>query len=478
MTAKRKANLPTVLMALSLLLLAVFEIFWLRSEYEDQKEWLRIEQSHFFYSAIRSLEDSLFNEMVLQPLQIRTDSFEFSDPQGRKLLFQRDQDTADYLTVVRSIDLRERRRNYRSALNKGPRPHRSILLGALSMHINNSKDSVVVAEGLERLIAVALADEHEQAPADLPREYELLHWHKGDSIQTMGLMSAPYMDYWSQQNFAIAYPDYKGFLLSRIWRQIVFAMILFACIAGAFALIYKTLMRQRRLSELRTDFINNITHELKTPISTVRVALEAITNFNVNKDPEKEKEYFGIAQSELNRLTLLVDRVLQMSQMNDGETEMQFEQFDLKDLTSQIMSTMKVQFDRKQADVNLNASGESFSIEGDRMHLTGVVYNLLDNAIKYGNGNPKIDVNIIQDNGTIEIDVADNGKGIAPEYVDKVFDKFFRVPTGDRHNIKGHGLGLSYVAEVVEKHHGTIRVDSKPGAGSTFKITLPRRHVN
>ena len=157
---------------------------------------------------------------------------------------------------------------------------------------------------------------------------------------------------------------------------------------------------------------------------------------------------------------------------------MQFERFDIRELTTQIMSTMKVQFDRSAANVNLTASGDDFEIEGDRMHLTGVVYNLLDNAIKYGNGNPHIDVSIRQDNGSIMLDFADNGKGIDPDFVDKVFDKFFRVPTGDTHNIKGHGLGLSYVAEVVEKHNGRIAVESKPGAGSTFKITLPRQHAN
>ena len=142
------------------------------------------------------------------------------------------------------------------------------------------------------------------------------------------------------------------------------------------------------------------------------------------------------------------------------------------------MSTMKVQFDRSAAEVELKTSGDNFEIEGDRMHLTGVVYNLLDNAIKYGNGNPHIDVMIKQENGSINIDVADNGKGIHPDYVNKVFDKFFRVPTGDTHNIKGHGLGLSYVAEVVGKHGGTIALESKPGTGSTFRITLPRAHVN
>jgi signal transduction histidine kinase len=346
------------------------------------------------------------------------------------------------------------------------------------MHVNNSKDSAMVADRLEGLIAGKLSEEHGRNSTGLPQKYELLHWHKGDSIQTLGLVSAPYMDYWSQQNFAISYPDYRGFLVSRMWRQIVFALVLFLCITGAFALIYLNLVKQRRLSDMRTDFINNITHELKTPISTVRVALEAITNFNADKDPEKEKEYFNIAQSELNRLALLVERVLQMSQMNNGETVMQFERFDLKELTSQILSTMKVQFDRKHAEVELNTSGDDFEVEADRMHLTGVVYNLLDNAVKYGNGNTHIDVNIKQDNGSVMIDIADNGKGISPDYVDKVFDKFFRVPTGDTHDIKGHGLGLSYVAEIVQKHNGTISVDSKPGKGSTFSITLPRQHAN
>jgi signal transduction histidine kinase len=346
------------------------------------------------------------------------------------------------------------------------------------MHLNDSQDSAEVAGRLEGLIAGALADEHEANPIHLPHDYELVHWHRGDTVQTLGLTSAAYMDYWSEQNFAISYPVYRGFLLTRMWRQIFFAIVLFVCISIAFGLIYFNLQKQRKLSQMRTDFINNITHELKTPISTVRVALEAITNFHAQKDPEKEKEYFAIAQSELNRLTLLVDKVLQMSQMNDGETEFRFERFDIRELTSQIMSTMKVQFDRSAAAVELKTSGDDFEIEGDRMHLTGVVYNLLDNAIKYGNGHPHIDVMIRQENGLINIDVADNGKGIPQDYVDKVFDKFFRVPTGDTHNIKGHGLGLSYVAEVVQKHGGTITLESKPGTGSTFKITLPRAHVN
>jgi signal transduction histidine kinase len=229
---------------------------------------------------------------------------------------------------------------------------------------------------------------------------------------------------------------------------------------------------------MRNDFINNITHELKTPISTVRVALEAIANFNADKNPERAKEYVEISQNELDRLTLLVDKVLQMSQLNEGTAELKFEKFDLRELVKQTLDTMKVQFNRLSASVNFETSGTNFEIEGDRLHLTGVIYNLLDNAMKYRSGTPEIEVNLNQSNGSIILEVGDNGKGISPAYKNKIFDKFFRVPTGDQHNTKGHGLGLSYVAEVVEQHQGTITVDSEIGSGSKFKLTFPKQHVN
>ena len=467
-----------ILMAFSVALLAMFEIFWLRSEYHDQKEWLNKEQSHFFYSAIRSLEDSLFNEMVLRPLQVSVDSFEFSGPSGL-LRFQKQKDSSKQVTMIRSrsIDIQERRRDYSTPPKSGPRPHRSILLGALSMHLSEDQDSAVVAARMESMIQEQLLYEESIRANGVPLAYNLIHWDDGQTYDEAGMVSAPYIDYWSRQSFAITYPEYVGFLLNKMWRQFAFAFVLFSLTAVAFAMVYRALVRQRRLAAMRTDFINNITHELKTPISTVRVALEAVTNFEPS-DPKRNREYLDIAQSELDRLTLLVDKVLQMSQMNEGNTELKVETFDMRDLITQIVSTMKVQFDRLSAEVELDSQGEEFDIEADRMHLTGVVYNLLDNAMKYRSEKPEIDVMLRQDNGSIVLSVHDNGKGIAPEYVDKIFDRFFRVPTGDRHNTKGHGLGLSYVAEVVRQHHGTIAVDSAPGSGSTFTLTLPRQHAN
>ena len=167
-----------------------------------------------------------------------------------------------------------------------------------------------------------------------------------------------------------------------------------------------------------------------------------------------------------------------MSQLDEGSAEFKLEPFDMQLLVTQILDTMKVKFDRMAATVSFDSKGEDFTIEGDRLHMTGVVYNLLDNAIKYRNGDPAIDIDLVQDNGSLILTVSDNGKGIDNDYVDKIFDKFFRVPTGDKHNIKGHGLGLSYVAEVVGQHKGTIEVKSEMGKGASFEIKFPREHAN
>jgi len=475
MVQKKNTRLSLWLMGVSLILLLLFEMFWLRSEFQDQERWLSHEQSRFFYSEIRSLEDSLFNEMVFHPLQIPLDSLEFDGRTGKRLHINTSGDSAKFVTVVRSIDIHEPPGNIHRRTKSGKRHHRSILLGALSMQLSEDQDSVLVAAHLEQMISDKL---HAAGDDALPLAYSLHTWPENDSLAMMGMSSTPYFDAWSKQYYAILYPTYNLYLLGQIWRQILFAIILFSCITTAFALIYRSLVNQRKLAVLRNDFINNITHELKTPISTVRVALEAIANFNADKNPERAKKYVEISQNELDRLTLLVDKVLQMSQLNEGTAELKFEKFDMRELVKQTLDTMKVQFNRLSAHVNFDSSGSNFEIEGDSLHLTGVIYNLLDNAMKYRSGKPEIEVNLNQVNGTITLEVEDNGKGISPAYQDKIFDKFFRVPTGDQHNTKGHGLGLSYVAEVVEQHQGTITVDSKIGSGSKFKLTFPKLHVN
>lgn len=263
------------------------------------------------------------------------------------------------------------------------------------------------------------------------------------------------------------------FLLGKIAPQVLLSLFLVAFTAITFLFLYRNLVTQRRLTMMKNDFISNITHELKTPIATVNVAIEALRNFNALQSPEKTKEYLDISASELQRLSLLVDKVLKLSMFENKDIELKKESFDLKVLIEEVMHSMRLQFEKQKANISFKTAGASFILTADRLHTTSVIYNLLDNALKYSKESPEIRIELASLPDELLLRVSDNGIGIAPDYAGKIFDKFFRVPSGDHHNIKGYGLGLSYAAQVVSKHNGSIALESEPGKGSTFIVKLP-----
>jgi two-component system, OmpR family, phosphate regulon sensor histidine kinase PhoR len=269
------------------------------------------------------------------------------------------------------------------------------------------------------------------------------------------------------------------FLVKKITLPILFSILLVGITILSFMLLYRNLLRQQRLAAIKNEFISNITHELKTPIATVGVAIEALKNFNAIENPQKTREYLDISSNELQRLSLLVDKVLKLSIFEKKEIELKYEPVNLKDVVDEVVSSMKLQIEKHHAKVWVSQEGE-VSLQADRLHMLSVVFNLLDNALKYSNGSPEIHVELKGDgeakNGKsqVELSITDNGIGIPEEYRGRVFEKFFRVPTGNTHNAKGYGLGLSYVAHVVEKHKGNISVNSEKGKGTTFEITLPK----
>jgi two-component system phosphate regulon sensor histidine kinase PhoR len=226
--------------------------------------------------------------------------------------------------------------------------------------------------------------------------------------------------------------------------------------------------------EIKNDFISNVTHELKTPVATVSVALEALKNFNALDDPQKTKEYLDIAQRELNRLTLMTDKILKTSVYEGQGIKIKYETIQFDDLIDEILSSMKLVFDKKQTQVRFEKIGSEFTMQGSLEHLTNVMYNLIDNALKYGREESSLKIELESLPGELLLKVRDSGMGIPQEYQKKIFEKFFRVPSGDVHNIKGYGLGLSYVSSVIEGHDGKITVESTPGVGSCFIIRLPK----
>lgn len=274
--------------------------------------------------------------------------------------------------------------------------------------------------------------------------------------------------------YSAVFSDYHGFLLKKILPQSLFSFFLLTIIGLAFGTIYQNLRRQHRLTELKNDFISNVTHELKTPIATVSVAIEALQNFGVSQNPEQTKEYLEISKSELNRLTLLVDKVLKMATFEQQGLTLSPETVDWAEIVQLVLNSMKLQFEKYGATVHFEKTGETFMLSADKIHLTNVVYNLLDNALKYTEAQPQISLRLKETEADIRLSVSDNGIGIPSEFQGKIFDKFFRVPTGNTHDVKGYGLGLSYVSSVIKQHHGRIEVQSEVEKGSIFTIIIPK----
>jgi two-component system phosphate regulon sensor histidine kinase PhoR len=280
--------------------------------------------------------------------------------------------------------------------------------------------------------------------------------------------------FYKPAKFALSLDRTFPYMFDKLKLPILFSLLLVGITVFSFVLLYRNMLKQQRLAELKNEFISNITHELKTPIATVGVAIEALKSFNAMHDPQRTKEYLDISQNELQRLNLLVDKVLKLSMFEKKEIELKYEILNPKDIVEEVVSSMKLQLEKYRAKVAVHYNGDC-TLEADRLHLTSVIFNLVDNALKYSKNDPVINIQLEEKENNIEIKVTDNGIGIPVEYKDKVFEKFFRVPHGDTHNAKGYGLGLSYVAHVVKKHNGTISVESKPGEETTFIISLPKR---
>jgi two-component system phosphate regulon sensor histidine kinase PhoR len=264
-----------------------------------------------------------------------------------------------------------------------------------------------------------------------------------------------------------------SFLLQRIVGPIIMSVFLVLFTAITFMVLYRNLRRQRRLADIKNEFISNITHELKTPIATVSVAIEALRSFSASLDPAKSKEYLDISANELQRLSLLVDKVLKLSMFEKREIELKYEQLDMQELVAEVNSSMRLQFERRQAKVTIEAEGDT-SFEGDRLNLVSVLFNLVDNALKYSEDIPQVHISMREAGNKVQLVVSDQGIGVPDEYRKRIFEKFFRVPTGNIHNAKGYGLGLSYVSHVIERHQGSIRVEANTPHGSRFVITLPK----
>ena len=481
-------HLSIFLMTTSLVLLAVFLFLFLKNSYQDEVEALQKETGYLFVNSVRGVEGQMFEKILFRQFSSVTDSAHrhvtninehtWVGEKGRNISIDTSiliailDEEAAHFSKDTSFELTIRSSEKTKSLGD--------LKGSLSVMIaldgdTTHSDSVLVKNKVRSIIGRLEKDFTENMElANLPVKYKVVKIDNDSSglIDLMG--TGTYTDVASGEKYGVELSGFNQYVLKKITPQILFSLGLFSIVSLAFFTVFKNLQKQQRLTELKNDLIQNITHELKTPIATVGVAIEALQEFEAIKNPARTQEYLDISKNELNRLSLLVDKVLRMSLFEKKEPELKLEKVDLKVLIGNILNSMKIQFEKKNATVVPGYSGGSFSLMGDPTHLSSVIYNLLDNALKYTKDSPAIQVDLKEESNQLFLKIIDNGVGIPSDYQGKIFDRFFRVPSGDLHNVKGHGLGLSYVASVVEKHGGIIKVESEEGKGSVFEIVLPQ----
>ena len=269
------------------------------------------------------------------------------------------------------------------------------------------------------------------------------------------------------------FPGRNVYLLQQLWPVLLASLVFIILIAAGFISTVRTIMKQQRLADLMVDFINNMTHEFKTPLSTVALANEAISRPDVVRHTVKVLKYSGMIADETLRMKKQVDRILDMSQLEEGDFELSLDDVDMHELVRTAARNFTLQVESRGGTLTLDLQADVHTLRGDAMHLAIIIHNLLDNANKYSPAAPAIEVSSRNEGRWLVIKVADHGVGIAPDHVKKVFDKYYRVPTGNLHAVKGFGIGLSYVKLLVAVHRGEVSLKSQPGVGTEVTLRFP-----
>lgn len=304
-----------------------------------------------------------------------------------------------------------------------------------------------------------------------------------DQEQVDGVIASPHKvnltpgNVFSQPKFlSIFFPNQNKYLLRTMWLLLTISTMFILVIIFSFSFTVSTIIRQKKVSEIKNDFINNMTHELKTPISTISLACQALGDPDIKSREGIVDNYINVIADENKRLAMVVENVLRTAVMDKGELKLKIVDINVNEVVDQVLQNMKIQLEQRGGSFITDLQATNTLVEADKIHLTNVVFNLVDNALKYTEKIPVIKVGTRNEAQGIVVFVEDNGIGISKDNQKKIFDKLYRVPTGNVHNVKGFGLGLSYVKAIVDKHNGWIKVKSEPSKGSRFEILIPHKY--
>lgn len=505
MNDARKISRIRLLMVISHLLLTLFVIQWLVTRYAQEKSTLKKELTREFVESEEKMLDSLLMVKVVDPFLQKKGKPHFQmlvvrDSSKLNILRHRvgnNKIERDCITVKnaefighkpQSINIRIESKSDDDttiiATNKADFVGDSLksvnfrdkfliqsikVLSSKTPDLKGSKGSVFYKNTADLDSSILLKEFGKKVLANNFR----LTWVRNDSTKKANAQLY-FQSGMLDNRLGVNVEHFSFYLFRKIFPQIIFGLILILLTGASFIIAFVSLKKQVQLNKIRNDFVGNISHELKTPVATVKVALEALQSFNIKSEPVKADEYIQIAQIEMNRLDMLIQKVLTSSVYDEAHELMQQEPLLLKDVVDEVIKSMQIRLNQAESQLTVDYGDENLTVFADRMHLQGVLINLIDNCIKYVEGKPSISIKIFREGANVILTVSDNGIGIPEEYLDKVFDKFFRVPNGNRHNVKGYGLGLSYAAMVMKQHKGDIRVENLKEGGCKFSLTFPK----
>ena len=272
--------------------------------------------------------------------------------------------------------------------------------------------------------------------------------------------------------FGIIFPSKTFYILQSMNIWIISSFVLLTALVF-FAYAIFIILKQKRFSEIQKDFINNMTHEFKTPVSTIGISAGVLSKPDIASNPERLKNYAGIILDQNKRLEHQIEKVLQLARLEKNKFELNIEEISLKDIIKEVAQNFSVVLTERNGELKFDIAEQNIRVHADKLHITNVIYNLIDNAIKYSPKDPQLFLVLRKRDNLIEFIVSDKGIGIEKQYHKKIFTKFYRVPTGDVHNVKGFGIGLNYVKNIVDYHKWKISFESHPGSGSSFIIKIP-----
>ncbi|MGE5418637.1 MAG: sensor histidine kinase [Chloroflexota bacterium] len=470
MKSTKKHTRILMLMITSQVLLTVFVLQWLRSQYHEEKSRLENDLTTLYLEAQDEMVDTLLFRSYVSPV-----------------LRGKDDSLAKGRNNITGIVRLEGSKHVTVRLNQSHDPGAGL---PDTIRLRKTNDDMLIRS--VKMIISHAGDTLSDKP--VTRNFGIIpdttafkiHFHNrlenagmnfnliwvSDSSENVRLKRTLYLA--PLNPFAlppVSIENYNRYLAGKILPQVLFGILLVCLTALAFMLSYRSLRDHAILNNLRNEFVSNMTHELKTPVASISLALESLSKYNLKDDPGLMEEYMQLAQSETKRLEDLINRVLDHSLIEQDAGKHTFTATNVNNLVEDVSSTMQVRIQEK-GSITFHPANRKLTVICDPLLIKGVIMNLLDNSIKYCDQAPVINISSSENDGFACIIVEDNGPGIPDEYKDKIFEKFFRVPSGNVHNVKGYGLGLSFASLVMKQHEGSIEVKNL-GKGCSFILKIP-----